>query len=996
MGCNLQAAECALRYTMYNFVPINIYHQLSKTTNMFFLVTLALLSVPSISPFTPYTYMIAFLCVLGVSMAKDGYEDYKRHKHDKEFNQRPTHLVKPCDGGADVMVEETFMENLNAGDFAIVKADCEVPADMVFLSSKVRGEDGGLVCARHCYVETSNLDGELNYKRKTAHGPACARCGPKIVRGGAVICGCDMQLIGAIGSFTVFDTGEVLSEFECQIATSNENIMQYERNVLLRGSRLRNTEQIFGLVVSVGEKTKLSMSSRRARTKMSAFERRLFRKIFYVFLIYFTILVISSLLGARFLVSNDTSYLYTSPYPARVALQQTGTEFILYNYLVPISLFVTFEFVRFIQGLFINNDQQMTVQGVGAQCQNTGTIEDLGIIECILADKTGTLTKNEMVFRYVHLLGESKLCAPHALWEKHRETLSSRARLEEALSKGLCAGAANRDPVLCLVLSLLCCNSVELVDGKYQGSSQDEICMVEELARHGLHLKKRTLHAVAIELQGCTLEIEIPIVLEFTSARQRMSVVARVFGRHLLFTKGSDQKILRADAMGHVRRIIDRNSEFRSLAVCCREVGAAEFEDALRDYRGAIENHAMNRIDDIFERLEKDMVYLGTTFIEDKLQDHVGETVQSCLAAGIKIWMVTGDKKETAVSCAINCGLLDRDFERRGSGAVIYAEDLLSNAERFGELMFCKSVVVFRASPDHKARIAEGVMRTGKMTLSIGDGNNDVIMLQTTHIGVGIRGKEGTRACLTADISVPEFRCLERLLHVHGRNSYANLATVGLNSFYKNLFLILIQFYYDFFNGFSGNPVYNYYFLNYFNVFFTSLIPLAVGVFNRQYPDEYLLENPKRYRETRCCFTNKVFLLMIVYAISKATLVFWITYGIVIKKDITSPQGYVGGYKALNNFFSFVVFFSVVLRQVGDITFYVVYSYVAIAVSVLAYVCTIFGLQEIDYYQRLAVPNLYSTPVFYMAAVCVVSLAFFADCIYESVLRRFIQRGLKE
>lgn len=984
------------RYTKYNFLPINIYHQLSKTTNMFFLVTLALLCVPSISPFTPYTYMIAFFCVLGVSMAKDGYEDYKRHRHDMDFNQRPAFVVKIRGDAAEVEVEETFMENLETGNFILVRADGEVPADIVFLSSKVRREDGNLECARHCYVDTSNLDGELSYKRKTAHRPSGMSCGGNTQRGGAVICDCDLQLMRAISGFTVFDTGEVLSEFECQLAASGENIMQYERNVLLRGSRLRNTEQIFGLVVSVGEKTKLSMSSRRSRTKMSAFERRLFRKIFYVFLIYFFILVISSLLGARFLVSNDTSYLYMSPYPAKIALQQTGTEFILYNYLVPISLFVTFEFVRFTQGLFINNDQQMTVQGISAQCQNTGTIEDLGVIECILADKTGTLTKNEMVFRHVHLLGEARLSMPHVLWERHRQTLSSKASLESAVDRAARAGGSSEDLVLYFVLSILCCNSVELVDGRYQGSSQDEICMVEELARHGLRLKKRTMHSVVLEMLGSTLEIEIPIVLEFSSARQRMSVVAVIFGKYLLFTKGSDQRLLRTDATRHVRNIIDRNSEFRSLAVCYREITREEFEEALHVYRSAIESHAIERIDEIFERLERDMKYLGTTFIEDRLQDRVEETVRSCLAAGIKIWMVTGDKKETAVSCAINCGLLDRDFERRGSGAVIYAEDLLNNAERFGELMACRSVVVFRASPDHKARIAEGVMRTGKMTLSIGDGNNDVIMLQTTHIGVGIRGKEGTRACLAADIAVPEFRCLERLLHVHGRNSYANLAAVGLNSFYKNLFLILIQFYYDFFNGFSGNPVYNYYFLNYFNVFFTSLIPLAVGVFNRQYPDEYLLENPVKYRETRCCFTNKVFLLKIVYAISKASLVFWITYGIVIKKDITSPQGYVGGYKALNNFFSFVVFFSVVLRQVGDITFYVVYSYIAIAVSVIAYACTIFGLQEIDYYQRQAVPNLYSTPLFYMAAICVMSLAFFTDCIYESILRRFIQRGLKE
>lgn len=980
------------QYTKYNFLPINLYRQLSKVTNVFFLFTMMLLAIPSISPFTPYTYIIAFLCVLGVSMLKDAYEDYNRHSYDRAFNEKPAYVLKTGEHSR-VTVEKIFTEDLEVGCFVVVKEDSEVPADTVFLSSKCYGDRGKVVCSRQCFVETSNLDGEVNYKKKRAHSlPFEEACNTFAVCGEFVICTCDMNSLARAKEFTVFDTGGALSDFECQLMTSNENIMHYERNVLLRGSKLKNTKQIFGLVVSTGQETKLSRSGKRPPAKTSNFEKSLFKKIFYVLLIYFSILVISSLLGALFLAKKTNAYLYIPPYPAKTSLEQTLTEFVLYNYLVPISLFVTFELIRFMQGQFINNDAKMVSRGLSANCRNTNTIEDLGTVECVLADKTGTLTKNEMEFRYVHFVSSNELSELGPFVQKHSDSFFSAQSMREVI------GEMRGDQVkeILFLLSVLCCNSVELMGGKYQGASQDEVCIMQELRKNGLCLVKRLDNSVLLDLRGNTVEIDIPMVLEFSSVRQRMSVAAHLFGRHFVLAKGSDQRLLGSNDRSHIRRIIDQNSEFRSLVVCYRELSAQEFGDARRRYAEAIARHEMDEIDTVFEGLERNLDYLGATFIEDKLQENARETILSLSAAGIKFWMITGDKKETAVSCAINCGILDKDFEARSTGVAVDAEELLSTQGRFGEVFAYRSAVVFRASPDHKAKIAQSVICTGKTTLSIGDGNNDVLMLQTTHIGVGMKGKEGTQACVAADVAIPDFQCLKRLLLVHGRNNYTNLCIVSTNSFSKNLLLILIQFYYDFFNGSSGNPIYNYYFLNYFNIFFTSLIPFYTGVFNKEYPDEYLLAHPEKYREARSQFSNRVFLLKIAYAVVEASVIFWLAYGIVVKKDFVAPGGYLGGYKAMNNFFSFVVFFVVILRQVLDISFYAVYLYGAVALSILAYFVTIFGLQEIDYAQKQAVINLYSIPMFYVAIVSVVSIAYLVDYIYEVILKRMLVEDVKK
>jgi phospholipid-transporting ATPase len=378
--------------------------------------------------------------------------------------------------------------------------------------------------------------------------------------------------------------------------------------------------------------------------------------------------------------------------------------------------------------------------------------------------------------------------------------------------------------------------------------------------------------------------------------------------------------------------------------------------------------------------------------VEDRLQEGVKGTIKSLYEAGIRIWMITGDKKETALSCAHNSGVITRS-DRGNTSQVSEAKSILDKIARNEDICEFESLIIYRASPDQKAKIARHLVQKGKTVLSIGDGNNDVSMLQNSSIGVGIKGYEGTQASLTADFSVPQFQCLKRLLLIHGRYNFMRFSKLTLNSFYKNLFLIVIQFYYNFYNGYSGRPVFNFFFLNYYNVLFTSFIPLTISLFDKDYPEEYLLDHPKRYEDCKDYFSNKAIFSNILLSLVKASVAFWLSYFIFETKDFTGRSGLPGGYTAMNNYFSLIVFATVFVRQIRLISYYVVFSYIAMVLTAILYFSTIFGIQEIDSELNGGALHLYCMPVFYVSALSVLSLLFFIDFLYDIMHTRSLVKA---
>ncbi|KMV65987.1 P-type ATPase [Encephalitozoon cuniculi EcunIII-L] len=964
------------KYTAMTFLPLNIYHQLSRPSNLFFLLTLILLSIPSISPFSPFTYLLAFVVVVGASMMKDGVEDYRRHKQDKVINEKPANVVRGK--GRDAYAEEIHVEDLSAGDLIFIMKDQEVPGDVVLLNSKVETRDG-IRCKNYCFVETSNLDGEMNLKKKTSqHQVECKRKDTGLeFRGEKLsLCSCDRYYMDRTSDFTVEDTGDLFNKFECQINIDGENILCNEKNVLLRGSRIKNTECVLGMVVCVGKQTKLGKSHFKAKVKISLFEKSVGDFIFGIFMIYLGILAATSVLGARFLRKDDIEYLYLNEYLANDALKQTGTNYILFSYLIPLSLFVTLEVSRMFHSMFISYDDEMARDGIRSVCRNSNITEDVGMIEYILTDKTGTLTKNSMVFKYCHIYDSPDLISREELKE---------SCFDIDLVNDLSPAVKKRRSRMMFILALLCCNSIEPLNNSLEGISQDELCIVQELERLGHVLVERDEKFVVLEINGRRVKLDIMVSLDFTSARQRMSVVMKVLGRYILFCKGSDQKLLgdkkmtfEQGDMGMIRALINNNSEYRSLVVGYKELSSDVLAWIENQYnRVSLKNKFLEQ-ERIFDSVEEGMVYLGATFIEDELQDDVRGTITSLRDAGIKIWMITGDKKETAMSCSEDCGITQKS--REPQSLVIDGKEFL---EKLGdpEIFEYKSIVIYRATPYHKGKIAEKIVESGKNTLSIGDGNNDVPMLTSSHVGVGIMGKEGTQASLSADFAIPEFRLLKRLILVHGRYNLIRFSKITLNAFFKNIFFISIQFMYNFFNGYSGKPIYSNFFLNYYNVLFTSFVPLSIGLFDKDKPEIYLMSHPGDYRDARRLFSRPSFVFGFVYTVLLGIVVFGLSVGVVYVKDLISRRGLVGGYVLLTNYFSIIVFWVVLFTQIREISFFVVYSWIAIGLSIALNFITLFFIQELDVTTNNAALNLFSLPVFHLTSLFVLSGALLVDFV---------------
>jgi len=274
----------------------------------------------------------------------------------------------------------------------------------------------------------------------------------------------------------------------------------------------------------------------------------------------------------------------------------------------------------------------------------------------------------------------------------------------------------------------------------------------------------------------------------------------------------------------------------------------------------------------VAEEIEYDFELLGATAIEDRLQDEVGDTIEFIKQAGIKVWVLTGDKIETAINIGYACKLLVADMEtfiidktstkdilfqmvqhrrdqqltelNRPSGVIVAGHSLLKIAKlerarnTFLELADNASVVIAcRVSPKQKAEVVNMVKQKhrGKVTLSIGDGANDVNMITAAHIGIGISGLEGQQAARASDYAIGQFRFLKNLLFVHGREAYRRNSYLIAYNFYKNVIFVFPIFAFGTLSVFSGTGIYEAYLYQLYNVCYTALPVMWLVSFQRFY-----------------------------------------------------------------------------------------------------------------------------------------------------------------
>jgi len=966
------------KYNIVTYVPRSLFEQFRRLANVYFLVISVLMVLGTYttlfdSPLTPFSTVIPLIFVLLVTMVKEGIEDIGRHRADHEVNNREVQIL--TDGGSGSTTTKRWID-VDVGDFLVIHDREEIAADVVILATSDPADV--------CYVETSNIDGETNLKSR--------KCAPT----------------GDNGVGSRFQTLESLANIRgvCECEHPSADIHHFQGNVtlndrpgdqvsvdaanlMLRGSTMRNTRWACGVVVYTGGETKIVMNSSDPPSKLSKMESITNTM---VWIILFAQSVLSAISTVAFVIwqslfEDDAWYLCESGKDAPLALfvdncdnasdpheiGQFFTFIILYNNFIPISLYVTIELVLATQALFLDWDLDMYHEETDtpALCRNSAACADLGMIEYIFSDKTGTLTRNVMEFRRCSVASRLYGAPPEneeaADLPEDIAAAKPTAPWVETDEMVTAARSDDRSAEYEFLLIMAAAHTVVLEkddDGKeaLQAESPDEEALVRGAGDLGVRFRGRRGTTILVDSFGEERQYELLATIPFNSTRKRMSVIVRTpDGRIMIMCKGADSVLLDPEGdqearvagfmSGHTEELLLKHLDvfaadgLRTLVLAKREMTSSEYDKWAKLWHEASVS-VTSREDlqaEAAAQVEQKLLVVGATAIEDKLQEGVPSCIADLAEAGVKLWVLTGDKMETAINIGFSARLLNSDMsiiklkhdkdggaaatkaklkrliahftqltrrrtgvwrrvrngisdgvaairgrgesrgeadepprtgeadveeEEKGEGeqepmlnlnsmssdylALVVDGPSLSIIFRDFELQYgfldlaclCKVVVACRVSPAQKADIVRLVQRgvhPKPITLAIGDGANDVGMIQAAQVGVGISGKEGRQAVNASDFAIAQFRFLRSLTLVHGRWNYRRLAKTILYSFYKNIVLTFILFYYQFLTGFSGHSIFESYVYAGYN-FFLGLPPLVLGLFDKDVEKRTVLE----------------------------------------------------------------------------------------------------------------------------------------------------------
>lgn len=1065
------------KYEFWSFLPkflLEEFNPKTKVANCYFLLISALQCIPQISNTSGYpTTMIPLIGVVFVDGILQIYEDLARHKADKEANAS---IAKKYDHVLQDFVESRWYE-IEVGNIIKINSRETIPADIVIFAVAEKSQP----CQGISYVETKSLDGETNLKLRYALP-------------------CTLSKVNDTTNFTILK-GTIEMEHPNKLIDSFSGIIDLgvlgrepilSTNLLLRGCVLRNTDWVIGLVINTGHDTKIMMGNSETKPKTSFLESQASIEIQRIIILLAFVCFWGATGQAIWNDQNNISgiwYLNWSGDSISNWFIQFFYFFLLHASFIPVSLYVSMSLVRFFQAYFMSNDLDMYHEATDTPAYvRTMTLnEELGQISHIFTDKTGTLTCNVMDFRKMSVngigYGVGITEIGKAAWKLQGKEVPAEMLEGDAMAKlksvphvafydtkydrDIGAGGIQKQKIKEFFRILAICHDVipERVDGmiKLSASNPDDEALVCAAKYFGYEFcDRREKKTILKNLETESFEeVQVLDTIEFTSKRKKMSVIIRdCDGVIRLYTKGADTAMMPLFKAGQNSLLKKTDTDMRQYAIeglRCLMVGYAVIsEDRYlnwsADYHAAcaemeqIEKKKQgkrNKIEEFEDIIERDFILVGATAIEDRLQDGVPEAIAELAAAGINIWVLTGDKEETAINIAVACNVVlpkqymdqivinqsiaeskeairkvfhaeikkfDEDFENLGAATmkprslIIDGPTLLTamlDVEDGGcrELLLdfsnrCKCVVGCRVSPDQKREMVHLVKTgvPGVRTLAIGDGANDVPMIQEAHIGVGIRGEEGLQAANSSDFAIAQFRFLSQLVLKHGRLNYIRMCGLVCFMFYKNILMSIAQFWFNFNCAFSGTKYYTEGAIQMFNLLYTSLPILLYAAYDVDIKPKLIHQNPQLYHT---CIDNEYFKPGIFWSWIVSAIIESILMSVVPMYTLTNSQ--LGFGLENTHWESGAVCYTVVVIVVNAKIFFMqtkwhYYHYLVIALSVGLWFTSAFFITFViffDYDWYMIFNYMTQNPSFWLTVILITTAIVGKDLYLSGLERNF-------
>ena len=987
--------------------------------------------------------------------------------------------------------KEVQWKKITLGQIVKVTQNTEIPADLLVIKSS--NENG------FCYLQTSNLDGETNLKPREAIN----------YLQNSIHSEDDLEIYGTI---EIDNPNKNIYCINGCINQDNKDKIYFDiSNCILRGGILKNVKYVYGIVIYTGKETKIMENIKKGKQKLSSLDK-LLNTIVLIFLVFAVIItVLFTSIGIAKMTNNlpkpeegilGMDYVYYKQDTGNKVLDGIRTFFGFFNIfasLIPISIMIALEVVKSLQTLILSMEEGYGVGDEKKKFLSLKLHENLGNIKYIFTDKTGTLTRNEMKFKGCSIF--TKLYCPNdtgtTMYETRTETTTGRSifskdfnayalkeslendgEIEISATKEECPFSTLREITLEYFLNIALNHNV-LVDvddnnnnnnSSYSGSNPDEVVLVEAAKEVGVEFIERIGDQYTVRVNGEISNFTLLNRFDFTSERKRSSIIIRDSNNRIkMYMKGADNVILKKIDEFSFRKLLATTNEhvdkfskqgLRTLCYSMRFLSLSEYDTFNKQYQSLqseylIDKSKIKEIEELISSLENNMLLLGVSALEDMLQDNVKGCIKDFIDANINVWMLTGDKLDTAESIGYSCRLLTDDTEvfkikeknkdniteilqkikeettkkyndnkeeeeneikkeqielgvihkdcedegmttrirRRRSRSIqlnnkitfqsqimsqaneqnqiikFSKNSILSNYEpkkkqierkgthefqqkfenniciqvdssntisnnvietnqkeipndnsilkymvnknffnedsfKDGSLSFiksikkkkkseldinqmkekfkndlknfeidnneennqniqfsnyaviiegealeiclqeknrtlfydclskCRSVICSRCAPIQKSQVVDFIKRQSKqMTLAIGDGGNDVNMLHTADIGVGIFGKEGSQAAYSSDYAFSQFKYLRKLLFTFGRYSAMRNSYFVNFFFFKNILYTFIQFFYSIDSFLSGCIFYDNFYLLGYNSFLTTFQPCIYALF---------------------------------------------------------------------------------------------------------------------------------------------------------------------